>query len=205
MISKPRSAHSIDDYCSSELPCPVSAIRYHLPVELHQNGGASGLYHYCCFVYPDQQIIPIGYCAENCRGHRTKQGARKHYLNYLLDRFLQFDGVLASSGACAFCRQTTNHYAWINFHFEWDVVPLCGAHMNRTAFEKVFVLNDYHLLQVSGPQDEAVATVAKVGGPISIVLPRRYRHKGHSSFVTNISAAASSPAKSVYQLPPPCI
>lgn len=130
------SPHLIGNYCTSELPCPVSAIRYHLPVQLHRNDKATGLYHYCCFVYPVQQIVPIGYCAENCHGHRSKKAARQHYLNYLLDRFLQFDGVLASRAACAVCHQTTKHYAWIDFHFEWDVVPLCGAHMYRDGFEK---------------------------------------------------------------------
>src|SRR5437879_4181507 len=62
-------------YYTAELPPPVAAIRYYLPLEILVAQACSGKYHYCCYVYPANQISPVGYCAEGCPGHPSKEQA----------------------------------------------------------------------------------------------------------------------------------
>src|SRR5881628_2486213 len=81
---------------------------------------------------PGQRASPVGYCAaRNCKGHSSKEAAREHYRQYLIDRFAHFYGNLAAASACVVCGQPTIHYASLDFHYEWEIVPLCAAHLNR--------------------------------------------------------------------------
>src|SRR5262245_38646975 len=151
-------------YSSSDLPIPVKAVRYYFPVEICINGQGIGLFHYCCYLYPTNELIPVGYCTENCKGHSSKEAAREHYRQYLIDRFLHFCGSLAASSACVVCGQSTTHYASLDFHYEWEIVPLCPAHLNRDGFASGFVLKDYHLLQISDTTSKCVVTFAEHHG-----------------------------------------
>ena len=160
-------------YSSSKLPPPILAVRYYLPVEISERGVPQGRYHYCSYVYPHDRISPVGYCADNCDGHTFEQEARDHYKQYLLDHFLHFDGKLESPGACAACHGITRHYAYLDFHFEWPIIPLCRHHMGRAGFQTVFALRDYHLLQISSPENEIVATIPEANGPVTFVIPRK--------------------------------
>jgi hypothetical protein len=156
-------------YRTEELPEPVTAIRYYLPVEIHVNGKGTGSYHYCCCLYPGYEVWAVGYCSKKCSGHRSKTEAREHYRQFLIDKFAQYDGRLNSPAACGVCGRITTHHAWIDYHFDWGVLPLCPKHLNREGLWAAFVLKDYHLLQISDPRLSAVATITGSDGPISIV------------------------------------
>src|SRR5262245_34033234 len=158
--------------CSTaELPPRVQAIRYHLPIEICRDGRGSGLFHYCCYVYPANQLSPVGYCAQGCQGHPSRAAAREHYRQYLIDRFGQYDGKLAAPGACAVCGLGTTHYVWVDFHYDWEIAPLCAAHLNRDGLAHAFVFKDYHLLQISDTRSKAIVTFAELDAPVCVVLP----------------------------------
>jgi hypothetical protein len=158
-------------YSTTNLPAPVKAIRYFLPLEIHVSGSHSGLYHYGCYTFPANELSPVGYCAQGCPGHDTAEQAREHYRQFLIDRFGRFNGRLAIPSICCVCGQTATHYAWIDFHYAWDAYGLCALHLNRKGLAQVFVLTDYHLLQISDPRDERVATMNEHGEAVSIVGP----------------------------------
>ena len=160
-------------YSRSDLPIPVKAIRYYLPVEICSNGHGIWLFHYCCYLYPANEPTPVGYCAQNCKGHSSKESAREHYRQYLIDRYAQYTGKLATSSECAICGQMTTHYASLDFHYEWEIAPLCADHLDRVGFAKAFVLHDYHLLQVSDMRSKTIVTFAEHHEPICIVEPAR--------------------------------
>lgn len=160
------------NYKTNELPIPVTAIRYYLPVEMLSTDARVNLYHYCCCLYPGYRVWPVGYCAEGCPGHHTRAEAREHYRQFLLERFAQYGGRLNSPAACAVCGRNTSLFASVEYHFDCEVVPLCSLHLNREGLLSTFVFKDYHLLQISDARSPAVMTVTGSGGTISIVRPR---------------------------------
>jgi hypothetical protein len=162
---------SVLRYKTDGLPAPVKAVRYYLPVEIQSATATAPLYHYCCCTFPGNHVWPVGYCSKGCPGHESKDDARRHYRQFLIDRFGQLSGRLNSTGTCAICGIATTFYAWIDYHFEWDIVSLCPAHLNHEGLSRAFVYKDYHLLQISHPGNRAVATIAETNGLISIVCP----------------------------------
>jgi hypothetical protein len=157
---------------SDDIPQPVRAIRYYLSLKIAEDCENSGRYHYCCYCYPAGRVWPVGYCAKSCQGHDTKAGAREHYRQFLMDRFSQYTGTLASPSACAVCGRLTTHCASIDYHYEWDVIGLCPVHLTSEGISAGFVLHDYHLLKFSDPSASAAATIVESYSPVSIVLPR---------------------------------
>jgi hypothetical protein len=141
-----------------------------MPVQICSGGKNVGLYHYCCCLYPGYKVWPVGYCSKGCSGHQSKNDAREHYRQFIIDRFGQYSGRLTSPACCAVCGFSTTFYAWVDYHFEWDVVALCPQHLSRDGLAKAFVFKDYHLLQIS---DARLSTVATIGsdGLISVVKP----------------------------------
>src|SRR5262249_23686400 len=134
-------------------------------------GQPSSLYHYGCYVFPANELSPVGYCAQSCPGHATAAEAREHYRQFLLDRFARFNGRFSIPSICCVCGQTATHYGWVGYPHAWDAYGLCALHLNRKGLEQVFVLGDYHLLQISDPRDDKVATVNEHGEAISIDRP----------------------------------
>jgi hypothetical protein len=159
-------------YVMDDIPKPVLAIRYYMPLKIAAGCESSTRYHYCCYLYPAGQAWPVGYCARGCQGHDTKAGAREHYRQFLIDRFGQYTGTLTSTSACSVCGRPTTHCALIDYHYEWDVIGLCPDHLNREGLAASFVLHDYHLLQISDPSASAAATIVESFSPVSIVIPR---------------------------------
>ena len=158
-------------YLSQELPLPVTAIRYYLPVQIESEGKETALYHYCCCLYPGYKVWPVGYCSKGCSGHQSKAEAREHYRQFLVDRFGQYTGRLSSPAGCAVCGLSTTFYAWVDFHFEWEVAALCPQHLNHDGLTQAFVFKDYHLLQISDARLSTVATIIGSDGLISVVRP----------------------------------
>ncbi|MCI0625891.1 MAG: hypothetical protein L0387_30325 [Acidobacteria bacterium] len=172
----PVEAENRFQYNSVDLPGPVTAIRYYMPLEICLAGRPSGLYHFCCYVYPANVVSGVGYCAEGCTGHASKEQARQHYRDYLIDRFGRYNRKCNTSSACAICGRIATQQAWIDYHFEWETYPLCAMHMTRSGFGQVFLFDDYHLLQISDPRDGIIATVSGQEGPISITRPFTHLH-----------------------------
>jgi hypothetical protein len=160
-------------YLTDDIPEPVQAIRYYLPLRIASGCRSPGLYHYCCYLYPAGQAWSVGYCAKNCQGHDTRDAAREHYRQFLIDRFGQYTGTLSSAGTCAVCGRLTTHCASVDYHYEWEVIGLCPVHLNREGLSASFVLHDYHLLQISDPNGSAVATIVESFSPVSIVIPQQ--------------------------------
>ena len=158
-------------YETQDLPLPVTAIRYYLPVRIASEGNEAALYHYCCCLYPGYKVWPVGYCSKGCSGHQSKAEAREHYRQFLVDRFGQYTGRLSSPAGCAVCGLSTTFYAWVDFHFEWEVAALCPQHLNHDGLTQAFVFKDYHLLQISDARLSTVATIIGSDGLISVVRP----------------------------------
>jgi hypothetical protein len=158
-------------YTTTDLPAPVKAIRYYLPLEFRIGGQPPSLYHYGCYLFPANDLSPVGYCANGCLGHATPEEAREHYRQFLIDRFGRFNGRFSIPSICCVCGQTATHYSWVDYHYTWEAYGLCTVHLNRKGLAQVFVLGDYHLLQISDPREEKVATVNEHGDAISIVRP----------------------------------
>jgi len=76
---KPITSNPAFRYNTTELPERVCAIRYFMPMEICLGGCPAGLYHYVCYVYPSNDVAPVGYCAEGCPGHSSKDGAREDF------------------------------------------------------------------------------------------------------------------------------
>ena len=76
-------------YLMDDIPQPVLAIRYYLPLKIAEDCESFGRYHYCCYLYPAGQAWSVGYCAKNCQGHETKAGAREHYRQFLAPAIFQ--------------------------------------------------------------------------------------------------------------------
>jgi hypothetical protein len=182
-------------YGTDDLPLAVKAIRYYLPMEIYrQRNAALALYHYCCYVYPTNALTAVGYCAAACPGHSDREEARQHYREYLLDHYAQFNGKLSSPSVCSICGEKTATDAWVQFNRRWELAVLCNTHMNRESLAKVFVLTDYHLLQVSDVQSDIVATFTEHDGAISVIKP---------DFISR--ASYDRPFSGSDSLPPPCI
>ena len=156
-------------YAAEDLPPPIFALRYYLPLEILVNELRSGRFHYCCYVYPFRQIIPVGYCAEGCTGHPSREEAREHYRQYLVDRFGRYDGRFSAPCACTLCGRSTTYYAKAEFHYEWDAVGLCQTHLNSEGLAAGFVFSDYHLLQLSPSVGDETVTIQEHLGVVSIV------------------------------------
>jgi hypothetical protein len=157
-------------YRTEGLPVPVRAIRYYLPVEIY-SPEIRNSYHFCCCLFPGNSVWPVGYCSKGCPGHLSKADAREHYRQFLIDRFGQFNGRLTSSGICAVCGLETRFFGSIDYHYDWEIVPLCPMHLNREGLMAGFVFRDYHVLQVSDPCLSTAATISSPDCVISIVQP----------------------------------
>ncbi|MCK9558274.1 MAG: hypothetical protein M0R50_09580 [Candidatus Cloacimonetes bacterium] len=65
-------------------------MNYYQPREIIRDKKPCGLYHYTC--RNDDQIWPVGLCAEDCPGHATPEEAREHWREYLIQG-IQFDKI----------------------------------------------------------------------------------------------------------------
>lgn len=76
--------------------------------------------------------VPIGYCAEDCPGHPTANGAREHFKQYLLDKYAQYDRRLTEQQRpCEICGVLTDRFA----EMPSKIADLCDNHCNRENFE----------------------------------------------------------------------
>lgn len=86
------------------------------------------LWHYT--VMNDHQIWPVGYCAQGCAGHQTKQEAEAHYREYVLDNF-SFDGRMSNEmRKCEICQAWTDRIAQGGIG-NTDIHVLCDEHRTR--------------------------------------------------------------------------
>ena len=58
-------------------------MNYYGAREITKDGKPTGLYHYT--VRNDNVIRPVGPCADDCRGHETKEEACEHYRQWLIE------------------------------------------------------------------------------------------------------------------------
>ena len=58
-------------------------MNHYKPREITKEGKPTGLFHYTC--RNDNQIWPVGPCADGCPGHATTDEAREHYRQWLID------------------------------------------------------------------------------------------------------------------------
>ena len=108
---------------------------YYQPLEIADESGApTGRYHYT--VTNNGETAAIGYCAEDCPGHETKEEACEHYRQYLLDCHAQYNGTYSDHlSQCSVCGILTNRYGQVA---EALYIPLCDEHCDRANLEKFF-------------------------------------------------------------------
>ncbi len=101
-------------------------MNYYDARELKSGGQSTGKWHYT--KRNDDQIWPVGYCAEECPGHDTALEARRHYTEYLLDNRLRLDGTYAGAQyECAVCKEFTGRYGSV----DGRDYALCDRHRTR--------------------------------------------------------------------------
>lgn len=83
----------------------------------------------------DNQIWPIGYCADSCPGHSTPEEARDHYRSYMFDNHLSLDHTMSNQQRhceAPDCNEWTQKFAMLG---QWQMFILCDAHRNRATIE----------------------------------------------------------------------
>ena len=80
---------------------------------------------------------PVGYCAEDCLGHDTKEEAVSHYTQYQLDKTIHFSkSNLNCPKPCMVCKEPTVKFAEIGSGIGQFYI-LCEKHFNREELEKL--------------------------------------------------------------------
>lgn len=98
------------------------------------DGTPTGRYHMVSYSdeSPPPLILPIGYCAEQCPGHTTPEGAQAHYYDYLADRAaMRKQEDVARK--CVVCGAWTQTEMWTPGEFHHHAV-LCPEHATRDHF-----------------------------------------------------------------------
>ena len=114
-------------------------MNYDQPREIKDAGGQpSGKWHYTRM--NDGRIWPVGYCADGCPGHDTKEGAYEHQRQYDLDH-ARYDTEYGHWQPCRVCGELTNKAA------TWGVgglshAVLCDAHRTREYLEPLVTAGD---------------------------------------------------------------
>ena len=102
-------------------------MNYYEAREIEKNYDGTGLFHFTKM--NDGQIWPVGYCAQNCAGHPTKEEADEHYHEYRLDHLLHLDGNDPSTKRqCEICGEWTTGYARLD---QVQIFNLCDDHLTR--------------------------------------------------------------------------
>lgn len=90
-----------------------------------------GKWHFTC--RNGKHIIPVGFCAEDCPGHDTPEGANEHYRQHLLSNAV-FKETFIVEVPCKVCQTLTKHGAIL----QMSTIPLCGDHNDLETLEKVY-------------------------------------------------------------------
>lgn len=109
-------------------------MRHFRPAERIIDGKPGGLWHYT--MRHQDVTLPVGYCADGCEGHPTKEEACQHYQQYLLDHELGFSVDPDVMLRCAVCQEMTTGRG----HVSWHTWALCPAHQNRDEVAKLHVV-----------------------------------------------------------------
>ena len=113
-------------------------MNYYQPREIRgMDGNPSGRWHYTCM--NDGRIWPVGYCAQGCPGHDSKDGAYEHQRQYVLDHKLRLDGqALNTAQKCLVCGAWTDRFA----EADMQQFFLCDAHRTREEVASRFEVGD---------------------------------------------------------------
>jgi hypothetical protein len=106
-------------------------VNYYAAREIADSDGVgTGLYRYTCY---NRRIgtFAVGYCAQGCPGHPTKEDACEHQKQYLLDTTLRLDNQMAGmQQQCIVdgCGEWTQKYALVDHTTQY---VLCDEHRTR--------------------------------------------------------------------------
>jgi hypothetical protein len=107
-------------------------MKYYDAREIVKDGGYSGKYRYTC--EHDGSIYAVGYCANNCEGHNTKDEACEHYRQYSLDNAVYGVATGDIQRKCKICGDWTNLMVRVGSYSLYD---LCKLHQDRDSLDKV--------------------------------------------------------------------
>lgn len=119
-------------------------MNYYQPRELKdKDGNPSGIWHYTCM--NDGRIWAVGYCAQGCPGHDTKDGAYEHQRQYELDN-ARYNGKLGNEHhreerKCEICGEWTDGYASVGMG-GMERYILCDQHRNRESLDTLVEAGD---------------------------------------------------------------
>jgi hypothetical protein len=117
-------------------------MNYYEPREkTDKDGNPTGLYHYTRM--NDGRIWPTGYCAQDCPGHDTKEGAYEHQRQYLLDN-AKFDSGKFKDALFRCDVPDCKNFSDTSSRVQGQIssYTLCEEHRNRAGLEKVLKVGD---------------------------------------------------------------
>jgi len=120
-------------------------MNYYQPRELTRDGKGIGKYHFTC--KNDNQVWPVGYCADGCEGHDTEDAAREHYRQYLVDG-ITIDGPRDfgwPKEKCSVdgCEHEANHIAMTRDPGRFYKILLCTLHATKDEAAKQIHAGDF--------------------------------------------------------------
>lgn len=87
--------------------------------------------------------VPIGYCAEDCTGHETREGACEHYKQYIIDHARVFDDRpdCDTKHRCEAegCNEFTSGY--IQYADSYTIRNLCKQHRTKEIMHTLIDIN----------------------------------------------------------------
>ncbi len=95
------------------------------------DGNPAGLWHFTC--QNDNRIWPVGYCAQDCPGHPTREEAQEHYRQYLLDNARYHVRMSNQQRPCRICSVWTQEL--VELELGTSRYVLCEAHQNRESLD----------------------------------------------------------------------
>ncbi len=104
-------------------------MRYYAPRQRRD----TGKWHYTLMV--GGKITPVGFCAEDCPGHDTPQGAADHFKEFLLEKTMRKMNV-PELRMCMVCDSPTGRRVHIGKGKPIKLI-LCQEHQSRTDIESL--------------------------------------------------------------------
>lgn len=101
-----------------------------------EDGRGTGLWRYT--VESGNIVRAVGYCADDCPGHPTEEGAREHYKEFMLDKHLELGGMHRDrQRRCKVCDTWTQKFARVDDHH----FSLCEEHCSRAEVAKLYKIS----------------------------------------------------------------
>jgi hypothetical protein len=113
-------------------------MNYHQPRQINPESDQpdAGKWRYTCM--NDGRVWAEGYCAQDCPGHDTREGAYEHQTQYILENRVELRGVHSDTKRLCRapgCDEWTTLYARVD---QFSIFDLCSEHLNIETVTELF-------------------------------------------------------------------